>query len=92
MTQDVFYPQYWYLNEVSRLARDQGRMGRGVGAGAWRRRRRRAEQTEELLELASTAAHSSERAAAPLACWVAGRAGATIEEFHAAAGRVNQLL
>lgn len=51
-----------------------------------------AEQTEELLKLASTAAHSSERAAAPLACWVAGRAGATAEEFQAAAGRVNQLL
>jgi Domain of unknown function (DUF6457) len=28
-----------------------------------------------LLDLAATAAHSSERTAAPLACWVAGRAG-----------------
>jgi hypothetical protein len=47
------------------------------------------EQAERLLDLAGTAAHSSERPAAPLACWVAGRAGATIEEFLAAAERVN---
>ncbi len=50
------------------------------------------EDTEKLLNLAATAAHSSERPAAPLACWVAGRAGATIEEFLAAAERVNQAL
>jgi hypothetical protein len=48
------------------------------------------EQAERLLDLAGTAAHSSERPAAPLACWVAGRAGASIEEFLAAAERVNQ--
>lgn len=30
---------------------------------------------EELLALAATAAHSSERIAAPLACWLVGRAG-----------------
>jgi hypothetical protein len=30
---------------------------------------------EELLALAGTAAHSSERIAAPLACWLVGRAG-----------------
>jgi Domain of unknown function (DUF6457) len=29
----------------------------------------------QLLELAGTAAHSSERTAAPIACWLAGRAG-----------------
>lgn len=34
-----------------------------------------AETTEALLALASTAAHQSERIAAPLACYVAGRAG-----------------
>jgi hypothetical protein len=50
------------------------------------------EQAEQLLALAGTAAHSSERPAAPLACWVAGRAGASIEEFLAAAERVNQSL
>ena len=48
------------------------------------------EQAEKLLALAGTAAHSSERTAAPLACWVAGRAGASVEEFLAAAERVNQ--
>lgn len=47
------------------------------------------EETDKLLALAGTAAHSSERTAAPLACWVAGRAGASIEEFLAAAERVN---
>jgi hypothetical protein len=29
-----------------------------------------------LLELAGVAAHASERIAAPLACWLVGRAGA----------------
>ena len=33
------------------------------------------EEIVALLDLAATAAHSSERTAAPLACWVAGRAG-----------------
>ena len=47
------------------------------------------EQAEQLLELAGTAAHSSERPAAPLACWIAGRAGASTAEFLAAAERVN---
>jgi len=48
-----------------------------------------AEQAEELLALAGVAAHSSERTAAPLACWVAGVAGASSEEFLAAAQRVS---
>ena len=30
---------------------------------------------EMLLELAGTAAHASERTAAPIACWLVGRAG-----------------
>lgn len=30
------------------------------------------EEVDKLLKLASVAAHSSERKAAPLACWVAG--------------------
>jgi Domain of unknown function (DUF6457) len=33
------------------------------------------EEVAALLDLAATAAHASERTAAPLACWVAGRAG-----------------
>jgi hypothetical protein len=30
---------------------------------------------EQLLALAGAAAHASERTAAPIACWLAGRAG-----------------
>jgi hypothetical protein len=30
---------------------------------------------DQLLELAGVAAHSSERTAAPIACWLVGRAG-----------------
>ncbi len=33
------------------------------------------EQFKTLLDLAGEAAHSSERVAAPVACWVAARAG-----------------
>jgi hypothetical protein len=39
----------------------------------------RAEDAEILLELAGIAAHSSERTAAPLTCWIAARAGLTID-------------
>lgn len=35
---------------------------------------------EGLLELAGVAAHSSERVAAPIACWLVGRAGISVEE------------
>ncbi len=33
------------------------------------------EELERLLELAGVAAHSSERFAAPIACWLVARAG-----------------
>ncbi len=33
-----------------------------------------------ILALAGVAAHSSERKAAPIACWIAGRHGVTLEE------------
>ena len=33
------------------------------------------EEFETILELAAVAAHGSERVAAPVACWLAGRAG-----------------
>lgn len=42
----------------------------------------------ELLELAATAAHSSERIAAPIACFMAGRDGRAPAELRAAADRV----
>ncbi len=43
------------------------------------------EERTALLRLASTAAHDSERRAAPIACWLAARAGLTPEDAHAAA-------
>jgi len=46
------------------------------------------ETVGELLELAATAAHSSERIAAPIACYMAGRDGRTAAELRAAADRV----
>lgn len=35
----------------------------------------------EILELAAEAAHSSERTAAPVACWLAGRSGRPLSEL-----------
>jgi hypothetical protein len=43
------------------------------------------EEVRELLELAGTAAHASERTAAPLACWIAGRCGIPLAELRAIA-------
>lgn len=47
------------------------------------------EEVRELLELAGTAAHASERTAAPLACWIAGQAGLSLQELRAIAERVG---
>jgi hypothetical protein len=47
------------------------------------------EEIRELLELAGTAAHASERTAAPLACWIAGRAGLSLPELRAVAERIG---
>jgi hypothetical protein len=48
------------------------------------------DQIDQLLRLAATAAHATERTAAPVSCWIAGRAGVSAAEFQAAAERVNQ--
>jgi uncharacterized protein DUF6457 len=40
-----------------------------------------AEDFARVLELASVAAHSSERMAAPLACWLAGVTGRPLSEL-----------
>ncbi|HXN39697.1 MAG TPA: DUF6457 domain-containing protein [Solirubrobacteraceae bacterium] len=48
-----------------------------------------AQEIRELLDLAGTAAHASERTAAPLACWIAGRAGLTLAQTRAAAERIS---
>jgi hypothetical protein len=47
------------------------------------------DEFEAILDLAAVAAHSSERVAAPVACWVGGRAGASLAELQAAAKRVG---
>jgi hypothetical protein len=43
------------------------------------------EDFKALLELAGVAAHSSERVAAPISCWVAARAGLTTAQALEAA-------
>lgn len=37
-------------------------------------------ECEEILALAGIAAHSSERTAAPVACWLAARAGLSVAD------------
>ena len=48
------------------------------------------EEFSTLLDLAGEAAHSSERLAAPVACWVTARAGVTPEQALAAAREVSE--
>jgi hypothetical protein len=48
-----------------------------------------AEQVRELLSLAGVAAHASERTAAPIACWIAGRSQLSLAELSAAAERID---
>jgi len=43
----------------------------------------------KLLKLAAVAAHSSERIAAPLACWIAGREGLDLDEAISRAERIG---
>ena len=47
------------------------------------------EEFSTLLDLAAEAAHSSERVAAPVSCWVAARAGVAPGEALAAAREVS---
>jgi hypothetical protein len=47
------------------------------------------EATGQLLDLAATAAHSSERIAAPLACYMTGLSGKSPQEAREAAERVR---
>ena len=42
-----------------------------------------------ILDLAAEAAHSSERVAAPVACWLAARAGLSLEESLTLARQVG---
>ena len=47
------------------------------------------DEVKAVLDLAAVAAHSSERIAAPVACWIGGRVGASLEDLQAAAERVG---
>jgi hypothetical protein len=47
------------------------------------------EEEAALLGLAAIAAHDSERPAAPLACWAAGRTGRSAEEIRDIAREIN---
>lgn len=44
---------------------------------------------DAILELAATAAHGSERVAAPIACWLGGASGRPPRELNEIAGRVR---
>lgn len=48
-----------------------------------------AEEFSTLLDLAGEAAHSSERVAAPVACWLSARAGLSPEESLALAREIE---
>ncbi len=43
-----------------------------------------------VLELAGVAAHSSERSAAPLACWIAAAAGLTPKDAFEFAKQISE--
>ncbi|MCP9488326.1 MAG: DUF6457 domain-containing protein [Solirubrobacteraceae bacterium MAG38_C4-C5] len=48
------------------------------------------EERETLLAMAGVAAHASERWAAPLACWMAGRAGVMPAEAAAVVREITE--
>jgi Domain of unknown function (DUF6457) len=48
-----------------------------------------ADEFKAILDLAAVAAHSSERIAAPVACWIGGVAGTSLGDLQAAAERVG---
>jgi hypothetical protein len=47
------------------------------------------EELKAVLDLAGEAAHSSERIAAPVACWMAARAGVGLEQAMTLARQVD---
>lgn len=48
-----------------------------------------AEEVDKMLKLAAVAAHSSERIAAPVACWIAGRKGVDLDEAREIAEEIG---
>lgn len=47
------------------------------------------EEVDAILDLAAVAAHASERTAAPVACWVAGRTGRPLSELIELANQIE---
>lgn len=47
------------------------------------------EEFNDILDLAGIAAHSSERVAAPVACWLSARAGLSLEDSLKIAGGIG---
>lgn len=47
-------------------------------------------EIDEILRLAAEAAHSSERIAAPVACWIGARAGKPLAELIELAERTGK--
>ncbi len=47
------------------------------------------DEVNAILELAATAAHSSERTAAPVAAWLAGSSAKSLHEVNEIAARVS---
>jgi hypothetical protein len=50
------------------------------------------DEVNEILALAGVAAHSSERTAAPVACWLAARAGISLSDARRAAEELAESL
>lgn len=48
------------------------------------------DQIDAILKLAATAAHASERTAAPIAAWLAGRSGLPLIEANKLAERATE--
>jgi len=46
-------------------------------------------EAEQLLDLAAESAHASERTAAPIACWIAGRSSLSLPDLLRAAQDVS---
>jgi hypothetical protein len=48
------------------------------------------DEFQDILDLAAEAAHASERVAAPVACWVAAKAGLSLTDALAAARTIHE--
>jgi hypothetical protein len=49
-------------------------------------------EVDEILSFAAEVAHLSERKAAPLACWMAGRSGRSLSEAEALVAQISAVL